>query len=147
MSTLGLPIMDPLLAFMGEEDETELCSITNSAGISVWKEDNPVHLTDTACLRGHCRVSACDHLPPPLLGSDLKVSSLFPPRLWPSTEASTRVDCRLQLRRRHCRGNLRGCSLEEAAEATGEIPHSGTALVGAGGHRKKSASKEKTNNY
>ena len=41
-------MLDPMRVFRGEDDSTELTDLTSSDGLSIWKEGDPVHLTDTA---------------------------------------------------------------------------------------------------
>ena len=43
----GCIIFNPRIAF-GDEDDTDLASLVSSGGVSIWKEGDPVHLTDTA---------------------------------------------------------------------------------------------------
>ena len=40
--------MDPMRAFRGEDDGADLAVLISSGGVSIWKEGDPVHLTDTA---------------------------------------------------------------------------------------------------
>ena len=44
----GCTVMDPMKAFRGDDDKVELSTLTSSAGLSIWKEGDPVHLTETA---------------------------------------------------------------------------------------------------
>ena len=44
----GCIILDPLRAFKGEEDTAVLSDLISSGGVSIWKEGDPVHLTQTA---------------------------------------------------------------------------------------------------
>ena len=44
----GSTIFDPLAAFMAEYNSQELPSLHSSGGVTVWRGDDPVHLTDTA---------------------------------------------------------------------------------------------------
>ena len=41
-------ILYPMAAFMDEGEDVELVSITSSGRVSIWKEGDPVHLTETA---------------------------------------------------------------------------------------------------
>ena len=40
-------VLDPICVFRGEDDTTELTALLSSAGLSIWKEGDPVHLTET----------------------------------------------------------------------------------------------------
>ena len=44
----GCIILDPLRAFKGEADTAVLGDLISSGGVSIWKEGDPVHLTQTA---------------------------------------------------------------------------------------------------
>ena len=44
----GCIILDPLRAFKGEADNAALGDLISSGGVSIWKEGDPVHLTQTA---------------------------------------------------------------------------------------------------
>ena len=44
----GSTIFDPLSAFMAEYNSQELPSLHSSGCVTVWRGDDPVHLTDTA---------------------------------------------------------------------------------------------------
>ena len=44
----GCIILDPLRAFKGEVDNVALGDLISSGGVSIWKEGDPVHLTQTA---------------------------------------------------------------------------------------------------
>ena len=52
----GNSIFDPLSAFTAEYNSQELLSLNSSGGVTIWREDDPVHLTDTAY------VDITDHL-------------------------------------------------------------------------------------
>ena len=41
-------IFDPMTTFASKEDVGELTSLVSSGGVSIWKEGDPVHLTETA---------------------------------------------------------------------------------------------------
>ena len=41
-------IFDPMTTFASEEDVVELTNLVSSGGVSIWKEEDPVHLTETA---------------------------------------------------------------------------------------------------
>ena len=44
----GSTIFDPLSAFMAEYNSQELPSLHSSSGVTIWRGDDPVYLTDTA---------------------------------------------------------------------------------------------------
>ena len=44
----GCTIFDPVLTFIDVEDEDDLAGLNSSGGVGIWREDEPVHLTDTA---------------------------------------------------------------------------------------------------
>ena len=44
----GCTIFDPVTAFMGNDDDTELTDLISSGGMFVWKEGDAIHLTETA---------------------------------------------------------------------------------------------------
>ena len=44
----GGTILDPIMAFKGEDNDTELTDLISSGGVSISKEGGPVHLTETA---------------------------------------------------------------------------------------------------
>ena len=41
-------IFDPMTTFASEEEPGELSNLVTSGGVSIWKEGDPVHLTETA---------------------------------------------------------------------------------------------------
>ena len=41
-------VLDPMQAFRGEDVNAALSDLISSGGLSIWKEGDPVHLTDTA---------------------------------------------------------------------------------------------------
>ena len=41
-------IFDPMTTFTSEEEPGELSNLVTSGGVSIWKEGDPVHLTETA---------------------------------------------------------------------------------------------------
>ena len=41
-------VLDPMQAFRGEDENAALSNLISSGGLSIWKEGDPVHLTDTA---------------------------------------------------------------------------------------------------
>ena len=41
-------VLDPMRVFRGEDESAELSGLTSSRGLSIWKDGDPVHLTDTA---------------------------------------------------------------------------------------------------
>ena len=41
-------VLDPMQAFRGEDENAALSDLISSGGLSIWKEGDPVHLTDTA---------------------------------------------------------------------------------------------------
>ena len=44
----GCTILDPIMAFKGEDNDTELTDLISSGGVSISKEGGPVHLTEIA---------------------------------------------------------------------------------------------------
>ena len=45
---LSSKIFDPMTTFASEEELGELANLVSSGGVSIWKEGDPVHLTETA---------------------------------------------------------------------------------------------------
>ena len=45
---LGSTVFDPISAFTAEYSSQELPSLHSSGGVTIWRGDDPVHLTDTA---------------------------------------------------------------------------------------------------
>ena len=102
----GSTIFDPLSAFMAEYNSQELPSLHSSGGVTVWRGDDPVHLTDTAY------GDIADHLVNVVKGSGGGDPEEVLHRRWflgehrhqvglqPGTEASTRMAARRQPRRR-----------------------------------------------
>ena len=41
-------VLDPMQVFKGEDESAELSGLISSGGLSIWKEGDSVHLTDTA---------------------------------------------------------------------------------------------------